>query len=104
MNKIQQIATSALLFAGLGLGGFVAGKVSSQSQIEKLENKVKTIQLEKKVIKSENYQLHLDLIKKGNPHNWKLYGDALGNWGYRKVDENAILGTIGDGHIYLTKK
>lgn len=104
MNKIQQIATTALLSAGLGLGGFLLGTVLSDSQMGRLETKVETIKLEKNIVERENYQLHLDLIKRGNPLGWELYGDALGSWGYRKPDENAILGTIGDGYIYLIER
>ena len=103
MNKIQQMTAIGLISATLGLGAFVVEKVSSQSQIKNLENQVETIQLEKNIVRSENYQLHLDLIQRGNPQGWELYGDALGNWGYRKPDENAIFGTVGDGYIYLTK-
>ncbi len=104
MYKIQQRTTIALLCAALGLGGFITGKVSSQSQINQLEQKVQTAKLENNLTKSENYQLHLDLIQRGNPRSWELYGDPFGNWGYRKADETAILGTIGDGYIYLTQK
>ncbi len=104
MDKLQQIATTVLLSAGLGLGGLLIGTVSSQSRIEKLENKVEILRSEKNISQSENYQLHLDLIKRGNPHGWELYGDALGSWGYRKPDESAILGTVGEGYVYLTER
>jgi hypothetical protein len=101
MNKIQLITATAILSASFGLGGFLAGKAGLQNQIARLEDIVETVQIEKQIIGRENYQLHLDLIKKGNPYGWELWGDALGNWGYRKTDENAILGTAGDGYIYL---
>lgn len=100
MNKIQLIATTSLVVGGLI--GVIIG--NSQKQINELENKVGTIQLERDIAKSENYQLHLDLIKNGNPYNWEPYGDSYGSWGYRKSDESAMLGTVGDGYIYLTPK
>ncbi|MFH1063547.1 MAG: hypothetical protein V1729_00535 [Candidatus Woesearchaeota archaeon] len=67
-----------------------------------MENRLESVQWEKRAIRKENYQLHLDLIKRDNPYRWELYGDAIGNWGYRRADENAILGAV--GYIYLTNE
>lgn len=97
MNKIQQITTIALLSTSLGLGGFLVGKATSQHQIERLKHKVENVQIEKKSIERENYLLHLDLIKKGNPYDWELWGDAIGNWGYRRWND---FGTGGE-YTYL---
>jgi hypothetical protein len=79
MNKIEKITTTALLSVSLGLGGFLVGKAISQNQVERLENKVENAQIEKNNVERENYQLHLNLIEKGNPYDWELWGDAIGN-------------------------
>ena len=47
MNKIQQTITTALLSVSLGIGGFVVGKASLRDEIENLDKKVETTQLEK---------------------------------------------------------
>jgi len=104
MNQIQKVTTAALLLASLGIGGFVAGKVASKDKITELENKVQITYLQHNNLKSENYQLHLELIKRGNPYKWELYGDGVGNWGYRKPDESSILGAVTEGYNYLVEK
>ena len=100
MNKLQKIITTTLIATSLGLGGFIVGQISRESQINQLNNQLESVQLEKSILRHENYQLHLNLIKRGNPQGWELYGDDLGAWGYRKPDESVLLGGI-EGYIYL---
>jgi hypothetical protein len=98
----KQIISAILISATLsGVGGYIGGSVSKQEQIKDLEQKVEVLNNNKRMLKHENYQLHLDLIKRDNPYKWELFGDGYGSWGYRRPDESSILGATQQNYIYL---
>lgn len=103
-NEIQKNTITAILSASIVLGGVLFGKINLQNNIERLEGKVETLQIEKNILERENYKLQLDLIENGNPYGWELWGDSIGDWGYRKPNEYSIFGAVGDGYIYLREK
>lgn len=104
MNTKKTLA--ALFISGIigGIGGYLGGTTSSQNQVRESKTQVERLENQRYTLKRENYQLHTDLIKRDNPYQWELYGDELGSWGYRRPDNNCVLGASEQGYTYLESK
>lgn len=83
-----------------GTAAFFTGRATNPGICE-LENKIDSLVTVNRLIGNNNMQLHLELIKRDNPYGWELYGDELGNWGYRRPGNFNELGTAGNGYEYL---
>jgi len=99
-DKIQ----IALLVTGLTAfgGGYYKGYVDGNSPVKDLEQKVEMLQNTKSMLKNENYDLQLDLIKRDNPYHWELFGDGYGSCGYRRPYTDSW--NIEKEYIYLENK
>ena len=89
----RKILTTIVIAAGISTG-FRMGKTD-------LEHRIRRLQTELQNTQERNYRLQLELIKNGNPHGWELYGDALGNWGYRRPSNSMTLGSTRTVYTYL---
>lgn len=103
MKSTKNTIKQALAASAIAIGGFAAGAITTQTETQQLEEKIQTTQAQQEILKKQNYELHLDLIRRDNPHEWELYGDYFSGIGYRKPSGFAKLGTTKDGYTYLTK-
>lgn len=83
MNKqtITTLVFGATFTAGLLVGGF-EGYGLREGSFVALRDSLKTSASEVQRLKRKNLDLHVALINRDNPYDWKPVSDGLGGFGY----------------------